>query len=406
MPLVTDLFNTADIPADLAKKSFAAMIARMMPNGEAPLFGMSALMGEETAVQTEHGFFQKTMVFPQAQVNGAITSGVTALVVDSNIELIPGMLMIVNSTSEIIRVEAVNANGTGVTITRGVGGGAATIPDNELLYQVGTAFPEASDRPLSMTIAPVKVTNLTQIFRNTWSISGTSKAIQNIAGSDNVAESRIDCAAFHASDIERALFWGKKSSSTLNGQPFRTMDGLINMVSTLANYPSSYSVPNVFTAGGTTTYDQLEGYLDPVFNQNTDPKVGNVRTLFVGGTALRVLNNIGRLSGEYQIVENQTSWGMKFRTFHIARGTFNVVEHPQFNTNATWSKMAVAVDMSTFKLAYLNGRKTENKEFNMEGSTAQDDGIDAVGGTLTSELTAVCKNIPANAVIKGLTAAA
>lgn len=406
MPLVTDLFNSADITTDLAKKSFAGMIARMMPNGEAPLFGMTALMGEETALQTEHGFFQKTMVFPSAQVNGGIAAGVTALVVDSNIQLIPGMLLINNTTNEIVLVDAVNANTTGVTIIRAVGGGAAAIADNEVLYQIGTAFPEASDRPLSMTIAPVRITNNTQIFRNTWAISGTSKAIQNIAGSDNVAESRTDCAAFHASDIERAMFFGKKSATTLGGQPFRTMDGLISLISNLSYYPPSYASANVSTAGGTTTYAQLEGYLDPVFDQASDPKIGNVRTLFVGGTALRVINNIGRLSGEYQIVENQTSWGLKFRTFHIARGTFNVVEHPQFNTNATWSKMAVAVDMSSFKLAYLNGRKTENKEFNMDGNTAQDNGIDAVGGTLTSELTCLSKNIPANAVIKNLTAAA
>jgi hypothetical protein len=42
-----------------------------------------------------------------------------------------------------------------------------------------------------------------------------------------------------------------------------------------------------------------------------------------------------------------------------------------------------------FNLAYLGDRKTQNKEFNMNGNDAADNGIDAVGGTLTTELTTV-----------------
>jgi len=57
-------------------------------------------------------------------------------------------------------------------------------------------------------------------------------------------------------------------------------------------------------------------------------------------------------------------------------------------------------------MAYLGDRKTSNKEFNMDGGAAQDNGIDAVGGTLTTECTCVIKNPPANAVIYNLTAAA
>ena len=82
-----------------------------------------------------------------------------------------------------------------------------------------------------------------------------------------------------------------------------------------------------------------------------------------------------------------------------------MIEHPLFNSNATWSKMAIAVDLSTFNLAYLGDRKTQNKEFNADAD-ANDNGIDAVGGTLTTELTTVVKNPPANAIITNFTAAA
>jgi hypothetical protein len=236
-------------------------------------------------------------------------------------------------------------------------------------------------------------------------LSGSAQATEVIAGETNVQENRQDCAAFHAADMEKNLFFGQKSSGTLNGQPFRTMDGLLNIVNTLANYPSSYAAVNVTALGATTTYTQLETALDPVFNQTTDPKGGNERVLFVGGTARKVINTIGRKSGQYQIVDAQTSFGLQFSSFKIARGTFRMIEHPLFNTNSVWSKYAVAVDMATFRVAYLGGRKTQKRDFNMDNQ-AVDNGIDAVGGTLTTEMTTIVKNPPANAWLTNATAGA
>lgn len=399
------IFVSSQFTTDLAKKSFAGMITRLMPNGAAPLFALTSMLSTDTAVQFEHGFFTKTMLFPEATINGAIADGtVTTFTVTSTTNLLPGMILRVQSTGENIIINSV-VSATQITVNRGIGTvAAAAIADTVKLYQVGNAFEEASLRPNALNITPVRITNYTQIFRNTWAVSDSVRATMMIAGDTNVAESRQDCAAFHAADIEKALFFGQKSAGTRNGQPFRTMDGLISIVSNLSYYPSSYAAVNVNPAGGTTNYTQFEGFLDVVFNQATDPKVANERVLFVGGTAKRVINNIGRLNGTYQLVDGQTSYGLQFSTFKTTRGTFRLIEHPLFNTNADWSKMAVAVDLSTFNVAYLGDRKTQNKEFGQ--SNESDDGIDAVGGTLTTEMTTVVKNPPANAVITGFTAAA
>lgn len=405
--MTTGIFNTSALTQDLAKKSFAGMITRLMPNGSAPLFGMTSMLGEETAVQIEHGFFTKTMLFPQMTLGaGGQADTDTTFTVTSTSNILPGMVMRVDTTGENVLVNSV-VSGTQLTVTRAVGSvAAAAIAGSVNLFQVGNAFEEGSLRPNALVINPVRITNLTQIFRNTWGITDTIRATQMIAGDTNAAESKQDCAGFHAADIEKAIFFGQKFQGTRNGQPFRTMDGLISIVGNIAYYPSSYSAANVFTAGSTTNYTQLEGFLDPCFNQATDPKVANERVLFVGGSAHKVLNNIGRLNGTYFISDGQTSWGLQFGTFKTTRGTFRVIEHPLFNTNASWSKMAVAVDLSTFKLAYLGDRKTQNKEFNQDGAEANDNGIDAVGGTLTTECTCVVKNPPANSVIYNLTTAA
>lgn len=406
--MTTGIFNTGNFTTDLAAKSFAAMITRLMPNGTAPLFALTSMLSDETALQTEHGFFTKTMIFPSLKINnaGGYLATDTTFIVDSTANCLPGMIMRVERTNENIIINAINSDTT-VSVTRGVGTvAAAAINDDDDLYQVGNAFEESSNRPTANNIIPVRVTNYTQIFRNTWAVSGSAQATRVIAGDNTDAESRQDCAAFHAADIEKATFFGQKSQGTRNGQPFRTMGGLIAMIEDISFYPPSYSAVNSFTAGATTNWTQLEGFLDPVFDQATDPKGANERVLFCGGDAKVVLNNIGRLNGTYHLVDGQTNFGLQFSTLTTSRGKFRLVEHPLFNTNATWSKMAVGVDLPTFRLAYLAGRKTQNMEFNTKGNQAQDNGIDAVGGTLTTELTTVIKNTPANVVIRNLTAAA
>lgn len=401
------ILNTSQLPVDFGKKSFDQMITRLMPNGQAPLFGLTSMLGSETAVNIEHGFFTKTMLFPQLTLTAGATATDTILQVASTANVIPGFVMQVHATKENIIINNILGPNQ-VAVGRGIGSVVpAIISNGAKLYQVGTAFEQGSIRPNAVNINPVRITNLTQIFRSTWAITDTMRNVMTIAGETNLAESKLDCAAFHAAEIERAIFFGQKSQSTRNGQPFSTMDGLINIVGNLAYYPSSYAAVNVSTAGSTTNFTQLEAMLDPVFDQTTDAKVANERVLFGGGTARKVLNAIGRLNGQYQLVQGQTEWGLQFDTFKLSRGTFRFIEHPQFNSNPDWSKMAVAVDLSTFKLAYLGDRKTQHKPMNEAGqSLAVDNGIDAVGGTLTTELTTVVKNPPANSVIYNLTAGA
>lgn len=392
-------FNTALIPQDLAKKSFSAMITRLMPNGQAPLFGLTALLKEESAAQIEHGYYSKTMIFPSLQLTANLALGDTVAQVASTTNILPGMLVRADTTNENILITGV-ISPTQVAIQRSIGSTTpAVVVSGTNLWMIGNAYEEASVRPASLIIIPQRITNYTQIFRNTWAVSETMRATMLIAGDTAVAESRQDCAAFHAVDIEKSTIFGQKYFGSRNGQPFHTMDGLIAAVTN--NAPG-----NITTLGATTNYTQLEAALDPMFNQVTDPKGKPERLLFVGGVARRVLHQIFMKNGTYFIEDGQTSWGLQFDSFKIPRGRFNIIEHPLLNAygqSSTWAKMAIAVDLTTFNLAYLNGRKTQNKEFNVDGGAPQDNGIDAVGGTLTSELTSLVKNASADGVLYNFT---
>ena len=400
--MTVGVFNTSLNPTDYAKKSFQSLITRLMPNGSAPLFAISDQLGEDTAYQYEHGYFSKTMVFPNVTMNASALSTDTTLTVVSTTDILAGMVMRVDTTGENILILTV-PSATTVTVRRGFGTvAAAAISNSVKLWMVGNAYEEASVRPSSLLIMPVRVTNYTQIFRNTWAVSGTQAATAVIAGGTPDAESKQDCAVFHAVDIEKALIYSQKYQGTLNNNPLHTMDGVLNIVAAAA-------AGNITALGATTTWTQLEAALDPVFQQVTDPKNPNMRALFVGGIARRVLHAIARLNSTYYIQGNRNDWGLQFDTFKTPRGEFNVIEHPLFNaygSTSTWAKMAIALDLTTFSLAYMQGRKTHNADFNGQGQPAVDNGIDAVGGTLTTELTCLVRNPAANGQLTNFTAGA
>lgn len=399
--MAVGLLSSANAPSNLNAVSFAQAITRLMPNGTAPLFGLTSLLRDETASNIEHGYFSKTMIFPQLKIdNGAgYNAAATTFTVDAYADIVPGDLVRNERTGEIMMVNTTPST-TSVTVTRAVGSVvAAAINDNDDLFTIGNAFEEGSTRPSAVAIIADRYVNNTQIFRNSWAVTKTAAAIPQIAGAGYVSESRQDCAALHAMAIEKALFFGQKFMGTKNGQPLHTMEGIVARVNAAA-------AGNVTTLGATTNWTQLEAALDKTLQTVTDPKGGNIRTMFVGGTARRVIHNIARLNSTYQISTAETSWGLQLDMLRTPRGTFEMIEHPLFNaygSSSVWAKMGVVCDLNAFALAYL--RKTSDAGYNASGALV-DNGIDAEGGTLTTELTCTIKNPAAFGILYNFTAAA
>ncbi len=393
------LLSSANAPTNLNALSFAQAITRLMPNGTAPLFGLTSLLKDETASNIEHGYFSKTMIFPSVTSTAGDLVGATTLTVNAYTDIVPGDLILNERTGEVILVTA-TPTGTTLTVQRAVGStAAAAINAADVMRTIGNAFEEGSVRPSAVAIIAARYVNNTQIFRNSWAVTKTAAAIPQIAGSGYVSESKQDCAALHAMAIEKALFFGQKFMGTRNGQPFHTMEGIVARVNAAAS-------GNITTLGATTNWTQFEAALDKTLETVTDPKGGNIRTMFVGGTARRVIHNIARLNSTYQITTNETGWGLQIDTIRTPRGTFEMIEHPLFNAYgaaSTWAKMAVICDLNAFSLAYL--RKTSDAGYNAAGALV-DNGIDAEGGTLTTELTCTIKNPAAFGVLYNFTAAA
>jgi hypothetical protein len=385
---------------DYMQTSYAGELVEYAPNGTAPLFALTSLMNPvKPCFNIEHGFWSQSAVFPSMTLTAAVANGTDAtFTVGSTQNVLKGDTYLVwASTKEIVRVNSVNS-ATSVTVTRSFGATTGVaIASGVKLYKISNAFEEASMRPAPRSTNPTRIMNYTQIIRNTWALPGTVAAMKPTIGGSQTAKNLKECKMWHAQDIEFNLIFGQKYIGTADSQSIHAMEGVVESV-------RRYAPGNVFAAGGTTSYTQLETMLNKCFDTIANGRNGNVRTAFVGGTARTVINNIGRASGQYQIIDGQTNFGLQFSSFKTSRGTFNMIEHPLLNSNADFAKMLLAIDIPSLTLCYLPGRQQLENNYNAIGQFTN--GEDSVGGDILSEVTMENTNPYAHVIIENLTAAA
>lgn len=397
MALNTGIFNISQNPTELNTRSFAASILRRFPNGNAPMFAMTSQAGKATAKSTTHGYFSKSMSFIAVTLGAGVLVGASSIVVPSTVGMTPGMVLFNPRTRENVRITSIT-DATTIAVTRGFGRiAAAAMNTGDKLFQIGTAFEEGSTRPVSRRLTTTYVANFTQIFRNAWALTDSARASLSEAGYSNIGEDRKECALFHSTDIETAIIWGQAKMDTTGTTPIHATQGVIDAM-------EQYAPGNTNVAASTTTYDQLVAMVEPAFDYATDIGNPNERIAYVDNRAMKVINDIGRLYGDVNITQNETSFGMKFTSFNFYRGTIHLKIHPLLN-GLGQQGMFLLVDPAALKLAYLTGRDTKPEEYGMGGKLVEN-GVDAVGGSLTTEAAVELINPFSCALIEGLTAAA
>ena len=399
MALISGIFNTNLNPAELNAKSFAGTILRLFPNGSAPLFALTSQAGKSKAKASTHGYFSKTLTFVKTTASAADAAGVTNLSVASSAGMTVSMVLMNTRTRENYRVTAI-PDATHVTVTRAFGrvvAAANIIGDN--LICVGTAFMEGSDRPTARQLSTVYIPNYTQIFRNAWGLTDTARASLAEMGYSNIAESRKDCSMFHSIDAESAILFGQPKMDTLGSQPLHATQGIIDAI-------YQYAPNNVNAAGPTTNYDQLVALVEEAWTYSTDASNPKMRAGFCDSTGMKVMHQIARLSGQVEIMQSETTFGMQFTKFKFYKGEINLIEHPLMNALQTAATGTLLVmDLPALKLAYMDGRDTIAEEYNINGKVIPN-GTDGVGGSLTSEFAVELINPNSCVYVTGLTAGA
>ena len=80
---IAGLRGTGDWGTDERPKNFREGILRFNPNGTAPIFALSSKAGKRTTDDPEFAWWAEGNVLIRLQVNGALASGDTVIVVDS-----------------------------------------------------------------------------------------------------------------------------------------------------------------------------------------------------------------------------------------------------------------------------------------------------------------------------------
>lgn len=353
---------------------FASAILQINPTGTALMLALSSGMGKSSANDTIfHWFEDSHQSFRTAAVSGGTTTTVVAA--DGSI-YVPNQVVMVEETGEVIFVTAVAGNS--LTVVRGIGGTAIVAINNTMNLQgIGNAHEEASGIPTAITQQGSPRTNYTQIFRNAWAVSGTAKAVQFRTG-NKVAHNKKMCAMYHAEDMERAMLWGRKHISSLNGKPFRLTDGIVAQVENFGGH-----IENPATGGTAGDYSRgdFEDFIRRVFATNCKG-MPNERIAIGGDLVLAGLNRMTMLDGSYEIKQGETKVGIVVTEIQTPFGSLKLMTHPLMNENPRWQKELYVLHPGGIRRRML--RETNEEGYDMDGRRIL--AKDADEGVITTEM--------------------
>lgn len=370
---IAGLRGTGDWGTDERPKDFRESILFYNPNGTAPIFALTGKAGKKTVTDPQFSWWSEPNTLWRSLVSGALGTSDTTITISSSdptsttpaalwgtaTHLKQGDLLLVEATAdaatftnELLQVANILSD-TQFTVTRGAGGTtAATIADGVGLLLIGSAFAEGTGAPRAVARNPIKYTNYTQIFKDTYELSGT--ATETFARTGNAWSNDKKRKMYdHARAIEMAILFGRASETTgSNGKPLRYMGGLRSFL------PST----NITVFSSATTVSTFLDAITPMFNFDTEG--GDTRIAFMGNTAITELNKI--LLGTTNVRVNWDKkidvFGMDFTEMVLPRGRLLMRSHPLLSLEPIYQKSAAIIDFASFKYVAMKGRDTLVKD--------------------------------------------
>lgn len=378
MAAVAGLRGTGDWGADERPKNFRELILFRNPNGTAPIFALSAKVSKSSTDDPEFSWWDEPNDIVRLTVVGSHAAAVTTITIDSSdpsvgsptlnwglaTHLKNGDLLLVEPAvdavtfnNEVLRVVSV-VSGTEFVVERGAAGStAATIANDASLLLIGSAYPEGVGAPRATSRNPVKYGNYTQIFKDTYELTGTAAKTRLRTG-DALKNDKKRKAFDHARAIEMSILFGRKSETVGdNGKPLRTMDGIRRFI------PGTNTT--VFTAGANWDLNDLMAAIAPVFDFDTE--AGDTRIAFVGNIGLTAINqHIMTASGQSATNINFNGmtkvYGMNFNEFVLPQGRILLKTHPLLNRHPLYRNSMLLMDFSALKWRPMADRDTKFKD--------------------------------------------
>lgn len=367
------LRGTGDWGTDERPTDFRESILFYNPNGTAPIFALTGKAGKKTVTDPKFSWWSEPNTLVRLLTSGQLAAGDTTLTVTASdptsttpgvvwsaaTHLKPGDILYVEPSAdnatfagELIEVDTVLSD-TQLTIRRGAGGTTpATIPTASNLSLISSAYAEGTGAPRAVSRNPIEYFNYTQIFKDTYELTGTTTetfARTGDAWSNDKKRKMWD----HARAIEFSILWGRAAQTTGdNGKPKRFMGGLRSFI------PST----NTTVFGGAVTVSSFLDALNPLFDFDTEG--GDTRIAFAGNTAIIELNKVIQASTNLRInFDKQINiYGLDFKEFLLPRGRLLLRSHPLMSRHGLLKKSAFILDFASVKYVALKGRDTKTKD--------------------------------------------
>lgn len=353
--------------------SLASTILYEARGGGVPMFALSAGMANTDATSAVVSWDEEGIMHSRCAITAVAAPTGNILTVEDASWLHENMVIMVESTGEYMLILGVSGNT--LTVQRGIaqtGVQPIVIGDTEQAIQlIGTAFEEASERPTAIATSPYPRTNVTQIFRRSWDISGTAEATTYRHG-NRKDKNKATAAMNHALDMERSILFGKRHIGVINNKPFRQFDGV------LAQLRSNIFVSP--TPG--LTRRVTDDYVERLFSKNIKGEP-NERITFGGNSAVRALNEIAWRYGTYNIDVKTNEFGLDIKRYMTPFGDLTLMIHPMLNESPVWSSWMMSFHPASLELCWL--RRTFHQDGDERGKAS--DLRDATSGVYTSEFT-------------------
>lgn len=376
---IAGLRGTGDFLPDERPKDFRDGILWFNPAGESPIFALSAKAGKRVVKDPEFGWWSEGNALVRLRVSVTAAAGDTMITVDTPdptdvtlgvnwgtaTHLKAGDLLVVEPASsatesatyapEIIEVDNVLSD-TQMTVRRGSAGSTAgSITATTFITLIGSSYAEGTGAPRAVTRNPLKFFNYTQIFKNTYELTGTADHTK-IRSGDPWSNDKKRKGFDHSRDIELSILFGRRSEVVgENGKPKRTMGGLRTFI------PASNTT--IFgTLTSTTAINALLDALAPVFDYNTG--AGDTRMLFTGNAAAVTLGKMFNAASNVSIntSERVRVYGIDFQEVLLPSGRVLIKTHPLMSRHGIYKNSAFVVDFDALKWAPLEGRDTKAKD--------------------------------------------
>ena len=350
MTAIQGLRGTGQFTTDFRPTNYRELFTLLEPNGSAPLQALLSMTGSESTDDPKYNHYRDELPDRKLQINGAVASTSTASITvdaaDDQQFVVAGTIIVNVDTGEVMRATGA-ASSNAIAVERNIGGTAHQIADDANLIIGGFADIEGGSAPAAISFDPTLDFNYTQIFKTAVQVTGT---LQNtyLRTGDKEQEQLTKALKMHMSDIERAMFFGKRAE--VNGStasPLRFTGGLRNSITGVTDGASYGASSNVIT----------EKEFDRLLIENIFAYGGNEKVAFCGARVISNLMEIGK--NRWQPTQIDNAYGVSLSRYTTYAGDLLVYMHPMFRQVPTMDKEMIILDMSEIKYRCMQGRDTQ-----------------------------------------------